>query len=48
MEDDGIFYGHLVHFAVIGYILLTFGKVHRNLVYFIPMWYFVPRKIWQH
>jgi hypothetical protein len=29
-------------------ILLTFGKVRGNLVYFSPFWYvFVPRKIWQ-
>jgi hypothetical protein len=47
MEDAGIFYGHLVHFTVFCYILLTFGKVRGNLVYFIPFWYFVPRKIWQ-
>jgi hypothetical protein len=26
---------------------MTFGKGHENLVYFIPFWYFVPRKIWQ-
>jgi hypothetical protein len=25
MEDDGIFYGHLVHFTVFCYILSTFG-----------------------
>jgi hypothetical protein len=47
MEEDGIFYGHLVHFMVFGYILWTFGKVCGNLVYFFPFWYFVPRKIWQ-
>jgi hypothetical protein len=34
MEDDGIFYGHSVHFTVFCYILWTFGIVHRNLVYF--------------
>jgi hypothetical protein len=28
-------------------ILLTFGIVRGNLVYFPPFWYFVPRKIWQ-
>jgi hypothetical protein len=32
MEDDGIFYGHLVHFTVYG--LWTFGIVRGNLVYF--------------
>jgi hypothetical protein len=47
MEDDGIFYGHLVHFTVFCYILSTFGIVRGNLVYFFPFWYFVPRKIWQ-
>jgi hypothetical protein len=45
MEDVGIFYGHLAHFTVFCYILLTFGKVCGNLVHFIPFWYFVPRKI---
>jgi hypothetical protein len=34
MEDVGIFYGHLVHFTVICYILWTFGIVRGNLVYF--------------
>jgi hypothetical protein len=27
MEDDGMFYGHLVHFTVFCYILWTFGIV---------------------
>jgi hypothetical protein len=47
MEDVGIFYGHLVHFTVFCYIIWTFGKVRRNLVYFSLFWYFVPRQIWQ-
>jgi hypothetical protein len=34
MEDDGIFYGHLVYFTVFCYILRTFGIVRGNLVYF--------------
>jgi hypothetical protein len=34
MEDDGMLYGHLVHFTVFCYILWTFGIVHGNLVYF--------------
>jgi hypothetical protein len=34
MEDIGIFYGHLVYFATIWYILWTFGKVCGCLVYF--------------
>jgi hypothetical protein len=47
IKDDGIFYGHLVHFKVFGYIFWTFGTVGGNLVYFFPFWYFVPRQIWQ-
>jgi hypothetical protein len=47
MEDVGIFYGHMAHCMVFSYILLTFGKVRGNLVYFSPFGYFVPRKIWQ-
>jgi hypothetical protein len=47
MDDVSIFYGHLVHFTVLWYPLLTFGKVRGNLVHFIQFWYFVPRKIWQ-
>jgi hypothetical protein len=47
MEDDGIFYGHLVNFKVFCYIWWTFGIVRGNLVHFSPSWYFVPRKIWQ-
>jgi hypothetical protein len=47
MEDIGIFYGHLVHFSVFCYILLTFGIVRGKMVYFSPFWYFVSRKIWQ-
>jgi hypothetical protein len=34
MEDDGICYGHLVHFTVFCYILWTFGIVRDNLVHF--------------
>jgi hypothetical protein len=47
MEDVGIIYGHLVHFTVFCYILLTFGIVRGSLVYFPLFWCFVPRKIWQ-
>jgi hypothetical protein len=32
MEDGGIFYEHLVHFTVFGYILWTFGIVRGNSV----------------
>jgi hypothetical protein len=34
MEDDGIFYGHLVHFTVFCYILWTFRI-------FVINWYFL-------
>jgi hypothetical protein len=47
MEDDGVFYGHSVHFTVFSYILWTFGIVRGNLAYFSPFWYLVPREIWQ-
>jgi hypothetical protein len=47
MEDDGYFDGHLVHFMVFCYILLTFGIVRGDLVYLFPFWYLVPIKIWQ-
>jgi phosphotransferase system glucose/maltose/N-acetylglucosamine-specific IIC component len=33
MDDVGIFYGHLVDFAAIWYILWTF------IVYFVVIWY---------
>jgi hypothetical protein len=36
MEDDGIFYGHLVHFTMFCYILWKFGIVRGNLVDFVP------------
>jgi hypothetical protein len=44
MEDVGILYGHLVHFTVLCYILVTFGKVRGNLVYFIPFLVFCTKK----
>jgi hypothetical protein len=40
MEDVGIFYGHLVNFPAIWYILWSLGV-------FPPFWYIVLRKIWQ-
>jgi hypothetical protein len=40
MEHVGIFYGYLVYFVFIWYILWLFGI-------FFPFWYVVPRKIWQ-
>jgi hypothetical protein len=47
MEFVGIFYGDLVHLVVLYYILWTIGIVRGKLVYLFPLWYFVPRKIWQ-
>jgi hypothetical protein len=35
MEDDGIFYNHLVYFTAIWYI------------YYMVIWYVLPRQIWQ-
>jgi cellobiose-specific phosphotransferase system component IIC len=40
MENLGIFYDHLVYFTAIENILWSFGI-------FSPVWYLVPRKIWQ-
>jgi hypothetical protein len=34
MEEDGIFYGQLVHFTVFCFDLWTFCKVRGNLVFF--------------
>jgi hypothetical protein len=47
MEDVGIFYGHLVHFAAFCYILWTFGRVRGNLVYFSRFGILYQEKIWQ-
>jgi hypothetical protein len=44
LEDDGIFYGRLVHFKVFCYILGTFGKVCGNLVHFFPVLVFCTKK----
>jgi hypothetical protein len=44
MEDDAIFYGHLVHFTVLCCILSTFGIVRGNLVYFPPVLVFCTKK----
>jgi hypothetical protein len=49
MKDAGIFFGHLVNFPAIWYILWHFG-IHILLLpfgIFSPFWYIVPRKIWQ-
>jgi hypothetical protein len=47
MKDVGKFYGHLVYFTAILYILWTFGIFWVNFRIFIQFWYVVPRKIWQ-
>jgi ABC-type spermidine/putrescine transport system permease subunit II len=47
MEDVGMFYGHLVYFTAIWYILGPLGTFYGYLVYFFPFWYVVVRKIWQ-
>jgi hypothetical protein len=39
IEYDGIFYGHLVCFVVIWYILWPFGMLCGQLVYFMAIWY---------
>jgi hypothetical protein len=44
MEDVGVFYGHLVQFTVICYILWTFGIVSGNLVYFSRFGIFYQEK----
>jgi hypothetical protein len=46
MEDDGIFYEHLVHFVVFCYILWAFGIV-RVFCYIFTVLVFCSKKIWQ-
>jgi hypothetical protein len=47
MENLAIFYDHLVYFRDIGNISWPFGIFCGYLVYFPPLGYFGPRKIWQ-
>jgi hypothetical protein len=54
LRPFGIFYGHLVYFTAIWYILRQCDIFYGNVVYFTaiwsilrPLWYVVPRKIWQ-
>jgi hypothetical protein len=54
MEDVGIFYGHLVYFMAIRFILWQFSIFYAHLVYFGVIWYICPvlvsctkKKIWQ-
>jgi hypothetical protein len=37
-----VFYGHLVYFVAIWYILWLFGIVYSYLVYFSPFWNYEP------
>jgi hypothetical protein len=41
-EDVGIFFGHLVYFIDIWYLLWTFGIFYGHLVYFMDIWYIIP------
>jgi hypothetical protein len=53
MEKVGIMYGNLIYFKIVWYILGQSGIFHGywgNLIaiwYIFPVWYIVPRKIWQ-
>jgi hypothetical protein len=47
MDNVDMFYDPLEHFTAIGYILYPFGIYCCHLVYFLPFWYIVPRKVWQ-
>jgi hypothetical protein len=41
-ENIGIFYGHLVYFTLIWYILCPFGIFYGHLVYFVVIWTIFP------
>jgi hypothetical protein len=45
VEDIGIFYGSLVYFAAVWYILCPFGIFCGGLAYFFLLWYVAPCKI---
>jgi hypothetical protein len=54
MEGVGRFYGHLICFTAVCYILWPLGIFCGNLVefmviwlHFFPFWYVAPVKIWQ-
>jgi hypothetical protein len=38
-EEVGIFYGNLVYFMAVWYILCLFGIIYGHLVYFITIWF---------
>jgi hypothetical protein len=42
MEDVGIFFGHLVYFTAIWYIVWPFGILCGHLVNFTVIWYIFP------
>jgi hypothetical protein len=46
MEHVGLFYGLLVYFTAIWYILCSFRIFCGVLVYYSSFWYIVQRKIW--
>jgi hypothetical protein len=46
MEDVGIFFGHLVYFVAIWYILWPIGIFCGHLVYFVTIWYILWLGIW--
>jgi hypothetical protein len=39
LRSNFTFYGHLVHFVVIWYILWSFGTFCGHLVHFVVIWY---------
>jgi hypothetical protein len=47
MENVVINPGHLEYITTIGYIFCGHLVIFCNFVYFSPLWYIVPRKIWQ-
>jgi hypothetical protein len=47
MNDVGKFYGHMVYFSDILYILWPFGIFCGHFSIFFLFWFAVPRKIWQ-
>jgi hypothetical protein len=47
MEVIGLFYGHLVYFTAIWYILWPLGLCYYYLAHFSKFWIVFPRKIWQ-
>jgi hypothetical protein len=46
MEEVGIFYVHLVRFAIY-YLCMAIWYIFGLFGIFFPFWYLVARKIWQ-